>query len=105
MKIRNGFVSNSSSSSFLLVTTKTNYDKVLEELSLSEEEQELLKDCDDLFGTKKVFGQDLITISYVEGNYSDFEDLPEGAYELIEEQIVTALRKDSDNCFTHHMDF
>jgi len=105
MKIRNGFVSNSSSSSFLLVTTKENYDKVLEDLALSEEDQELLKECDYLFGTKKVFGKDCVIVSYQEGNYSSFDNLPEGSYELVEEKIVSALRKDSDNCFTHSEDF
>ena len=103
MKIRNGFVSNSSSSSFLLVTTKVNYDKVLE--SLSEEEKELVKKCDYLFGTKKAFGQELITISYINGEYSSFEDLPKGSADLIQETIIPALRKDSDNCFTHSEDF
>ncbi len=32
MKIRNGFVSNSSSSSFVIMTTKENHDKVLENI-------------------------------------------------------------------------
>ena len=103
MKIRQGFVSNSSSSSFLLVTTKVNYDKVFE--NLSEENKELLKECDYIFGTKKAFGQDLVTISYTEGNYSTFEDMPEGSYELIEDIIIPELRKDKDNYFTHSEDF
>jgi hypothetical protein len=103
MKIRNGFVSNSSSSSFLLVTTKMNYDKVLE--SLSENEKELLKKCNYLFGRKKAFGQELITISYINGEYSSFEDLPKGSADLIQETIIPALRVDSDNCFTHSEDF
>ena len=105
MKIRSCFVSNSSSSSFLLVTTKLNYDKVLEKLALSDEDKELLKECDYLFGTKKAFGQDLITISYTDGNYSTFEDLPDGSYELIEDKIIPELRKDKDNCFTHSEEF
>lgn len=69
MKIRNGFVSNSSSSSFVILLTK-------------EQNEELLKNVDDyqrailveLAEEKKAFGQDLILYAGSEGNYSIFED-------------------------------
>lgn len=55
MKIRNGFVSNSSTSSFVLIVTKKAYDKALSELD--KEAQSLIK----IWSKKGKFnGQDII---------------------------------------------
>lgn len=59
MKIRTGFVSNSSSSSFVVVTTKENYEKCLNEAD------QLTKDIVKAIGYEKetIFGRDCYVIS------------------------------------------
>jgi hypothetical protein len=70
MKVRQGFVSNSSSSSFMICLRKEDYKEVFN--SLSKLEQELVKHLHPI--DKKVFGLDLKIISGTSGNYDSFED-------------------------------
>ena len=75
MKIRSGFVSNSSSSSFLAIIKRDDYDKIIK--SLSPIGQSLLE---YVGWTKKGFaGHDCVLIYYVTGNYSSFECMDGGA--------------------------
>jgi len=64
MKIRKGFVSNSSSSSFVLYATKENYDKMMQELNAFERDvAEHMKTSEEKF-----MGIDVVS-------FSDFSDM------------------------------
>jgi len=69
MKIRNGFVSNSSSSSFVLLTTEENHQKVLETY-IGEDKEIIELITKNLFKKKKIFGKDMLQ---GEGYMSDGE--------------------------------
>jgi hypothetical protein len=78
MKIRSGFVSNSSSTSYVIVTTKKNYDKVLKK---SDEltkyiVKEIEKIGKEVFNKLKCFNKDLIEIKYNDSDYFNiFENI------------------------------
>ena len=59
MKVRQGFVSNSSSSSFVFATTVENHERALN--TFMGDEKKFLENFP--FGKQKGFGQDVITIS------------------------------------------
>lgn len=69
MKIRNGFVSNSSSSSFTMIVDKELHDKVMEVLTHSY----FKKVLSSISYEFNAFGKNLIETSYTNGNYSTFE--------------------------------
>jgi hypothetical protein len=92
MKIRGGFVSNSSSSSFTMIVDKDLHEKVLSILN-HPYFNAVLSDCS---GEDSAFGRKLVKISTTNGNYStweyegvDFDDseagLPDEYDEWIEE--------------------
>jgi hypothetical protein len=76
MKVRAGFVSNSSTSSFVLVVTKKNFDKVLK--NSDDLTKDLIKRL-NIHETKKAFGKELTTIVWPDGNTNilDFLDSTE----------------------------
>ncbi len=76
MKFRNGFVSNSSSSSFVLIVDKEAHDKAMEQLK-DHKYIEILKEIIGCLGKDKFMGRDVVTISGYDshgdraiGNYS-----------------------------------
>ena len=73
MKVRNGFVSNSSSSSFILVTSKENHETALG--GLAPDEQTFIK----AIKSKQfsLFGKDAVSIRhYKSDDYSDLSEVP-----------------------------
>lgn len=69
MKTRNGFVSNSSTSSFIITTTKDNYDKALNAL------HPYVKAVVECVGPsfEKLMGIDVVSLGVSQGNVSTFE--------------------------------
>ena len=116
MKIRNGFVSNSSSSSFILATTKENLDKVIG--NLTEEQVELFEKMKSHIVSRKeleAFGKTLTVFEiynyhgetpfYEMGDYDD-DNYDEGPCEkLWYNTIEPGLLKDKNESFTYSMDF
>lgn len=100
MKIRFGFVSNSSSSSFLAILPKEDYDKIVK--SLGPVGQAILEKV----GTekKKFAGKECVLHYHVTGNYSTFECMDGGAVidraqELAAEQGVSLPSEyDDEQC-------
>jgi hypothetical protein len=113
MKIRTGFVSNSSSSSFVLFVLKDDYDKVVK--SLSKLEKDILSYTNPQ--NIKAFGKQLVKLGYVSGNYSTYEDysydgnlteeeqekLDDESAGCIMDEIIEKLNK--GDCLTDRQDF
>ena len=115
MKIRNGFVSNSSSSSFLLITTKENHEKAFKQLSPYEKAViKTIVSTGNFLGRKIIWIGDLCPMDYSYtfeelkvSNYkegSDPEAESEGSYEAFSkyENIVNEL-SDEDEIFSWSM--
>lgn len=92
MKIRSGFVSNSSSSSFVMFVQKEDYDKVFE--TLDDLEKDIIKHINPR--EVNAFGKKLIKIGCISGNYSSFEDYNYDG-DLTEEQ-KDYLENDGPDC-------
>jgi hypothetical protein len=109
MKIRQGFVSNSSSSNFVIVTDKENHQYTLRSLP------EFVRAVVDSLEGKKVkfLGKDCFVFSVVEGDYSTFEnvdvhytgEIPEnfvneegdlGAYKAAWQAYLEGLKRNGD---------
>lgn len=120
MKIRIGFVSNSSSSSYICMTSKENHEKVLATFTEAD------RDAFEVFAkaalTEQVFlGVPIVVANYTSGEWF-YETLRENVKEYVEkhpdraddpmedvyaviELWKTGIRKDKDNTFMHREDF
>jgi hypothetical protein len=79
MKIRSGFVSNSSSSSYVIVIEKSVFDNLLTQLSeLQRDILAFLSGREGNENSQTFMGQKVVTIQYTEGNYSTLEDYAPG---------------------------
>lgn len=114
MKIRCGFISNSSSSSFILITTKENHEKTLEKL-----DNYAKAVINSIASESKVFGKNLVYITTFsgmggEGTFDnidiDFNGEKPELYEeegnyLAFEKYQDEIIKDKGNVFTTSIDF
>jgi hypothetical protein len=95
MKIRKGFVSNSSSSSFVIFVKKSDFDKI--QATLSGLEKDILSFIEPK--NIKAFDMDTIKISYLTGNDDSFEsytfkgDLSEGERKDLEDGASCLFEK------------
>ena len=121
MKIRIGFVSNSSSSSYLLLTSKECHDGVT--AKMTERERLALKIFGQFEEEGTLFGVPIVILSYMSGNYGDYlyyqirEDEQWDAFsEAAEDDPMDEIwetvakyeekvRKNKENCFTSSNDF
>jgi len=69
VKVRSGFVSNSSSSSFVLIAKKEDFDKVFAEAD--KYTQRVIKELG--YEIRKFAGTEVVVIAGMDGNYSSFE--------------------------------
>ena len=76
MKTRSGFVSNSSSSSYVIVVEKTEFDKL--KATLTDLQKDILAYLSGRGESQRFMGNEVVTIQYTEGNYSTLEDYAEG---------------------------
>ena len=123
MKTRLGFVSNSSSSSYLIITSKECHDKVLSAMTERERLALEIFGCIENSGST-LFGVPIVTLSYMDGNNGDYlydnirgderyeefcstsEENDDGMDEIWEavSSYKTAVRKDKENTFSHSED-
>jgi len=105
MKIRTGFVSNSSSSSYVIVLEKSVYDQLLSQLTDLQKDILVFLSGRDESATQEFMGHTVVTIQYTEGNYSSLDDYTEGmgetGYQGIREKKLReaqekALKGDED---------
>ena len=108
MKTRNGFVSNSSSSSFVLIVKKEDYDDAIE--LIDDDNGNVKKMADATVEFKSIFGTEVAV-------YSEFSGMEGGSIEWLEvdiddgeerydavEKLREALNKIDDK-FTHSQDW
>ena len=108
MKIRNGFVSNSSSSSFIILTSRKNHEKAISEFNKKEQKIINLIMCNKsvLFGKEILYGEDISCEYY--HTCSDIADRLniEDEYEVADiwDKYVRIIEKNKDETFSYQVD-
>ena len=110
MKIRNGFVSNSSSSSFLLLTTVENYERA--KATLTKFQQAV---AEQMKSEVKVFGRDMVSFEtwhnqgaswtedfWVEGDFD--EDESQDTYDAFDALETAVKEGPKDEYYTKSID-
>jgi len=108
-----GFVSNSSSSSFVLITTKENHEKAMKDLSPLEQKMVKAVTSDDRFlgkdVVKYIYSSDRDGNSYLDYAFDDIhlyagESMPEDTYEIIE-KYKNLINKNKEEVITTSIDW
>jgi hypothetical protein len=99
LKKRFGFVSNSSSSSFVLITTMANHKRALEALPENERKfiESLFEGDEAVISTEKKFGQDLVIFSKADVHGESSLDLGDYDIELpkVDVEVEGEIEEDS----------
>lgn len=108
MKIRTGFVSNSSSSSFVVLTTKENHENVLKDMG----KNGLLLAKSNIFQELHLFGRSMVSLSYMDGNDGNdwvdvIDNIAEDDEDLSEilDEYMDKVKNNKNECFCHAEDF
>ena len=91
MKVRNGFVSNSSSTSYNILVDKEEYQKALDQAE--DFVQDLIKKLTDS-KPKKLCDVDLVEIDYVTGSQNSWYDW--GVKDVLPAETVTKIEEEYD---------
>lgn len=128
MKIKFGFVSNSSTSSYIVITSKDNHNKVLQQLNKYDRLIfDIFARVANLENIKK-FNTEIVVLQWATGNCGTLDevdivkiceyhnidtsiidedrdnaaDLIKDSYESVLNEYVQMIKKDSENCYFFH---
>ena len=100
MKIRSGFVSNSSSSSYVVCMNKATFDFL--NIQLNEVQQDMLAFVSNRGATRNFLGNEIVVISWMSGNDDTFENYTFGdghsgewGFAIQREAVKEALLKEN----------
>lgn len=98
MKIRQGFVSNSSSSSFLMLVDREQHEEALRKLT------RLHKEVVEYVTKKEIelFGHKVLVLGWVSGNYSSLEDF--SVTDEAKEEVLKIIRNEEGDDFEEDCD-